>query len=324
MFKTKHFAAHHGADTTTVSVHDLLAFGIANLLVQELLCSLDGLTTEGGNRNFHFEEVTGLCVFVEVAGFFHQHVTLVELFNFGSGHVRVVVRIVIHHGHAQVDMHLVGFHVEIHIDLLFDVQVLAGSRHERFLQRVQHDRIIHILGFDDTFQHFEQVNLRFFLTNSHFRPQLYLYIHFCHEHFATGHDHVTCIAFQGERQILFVRSLQFARHRLTGTAGHPDKSSDVAGKIGNRLQGAVQPRRRHFERVGTFDNIRIGIQRIGQVTAHVRAIVNRNPFGLVYVKAQSLPFACAEHVLFHQCNAGGLAGLGDECIQLLGYQIDLV
>ena len=237
MFKAKHFAAHHGTDTATVGIHDLLAFGITNLLVQELLCSLNGLATECRNRNFHFEEVTRLSVFVKVAGFFDQHVTLVEFFHFGSGHVRVVVRIVVDNGHAQINVNFVRFHVEIHIDLLFDVQVLTGRRDQRFLQRVQHNGIIHILGFDNTFQHFEQVNLRFVLHNMTFL--LYLYIHFCHQHFATGHDHVTGIAFKGERQILFVSSHELARNGLTGTAGHPQESSDIAGKISNRLKGAV-------------------------------------------------------------------------------------
>ena len=115
-------------------------------------------------------------------------------------------------------MHLVCFHIEIDIDFLFDMQVLAGCRNQGFLQSVENNRVIHILGFDNTLKHFEQVNFRFVFHNMTFL--LYLYIHFRHQHFGTGHHDIASVPLEGERQIFFVRSLELASHRLTGTTRH--------------------------------------------------------------------------------------------------------
>ena len=311
-FEAEHFAADHGADTALVGIQNLLAFGIANLLGQELLGGLNGLTTEGGGRDFHFKQVAGLCVFVEFLGLGNQHVFFVQLFHFFGGHAGVVVRIVVHHlgTEEHVDFVLGDFHV----DFLIYVEILLGGRNQSLLQGVQHHGIIHVLGIYNGLQGFEQIDFRFIFHELTFL--LYLYIHLGDQHLGPGNDHVSGVSLEGQRQIILVRFQKLSGNGLAGTAGHPDGATLVAEQICDRLEGAVKPRRRHFQRVGAFDNFGVQVQSVGQVPTHLGTIVNRNALGLVDIQTHGPALACAEHVHFYQGDSREPAGLGYEGIQL--------
>ena len=163
LFQTEYRTVDNRTDAATVDVHDALAFGTADVLGQELLCSLDSLTTKGGGREFHIKAVACLSVFVEVASFIDEHVAFVHFSNFFGSHVRVVVRIVIDNFDVQEHMDFVGFHVDIDVDLLFDVQILAGRRNKSLLEGVQNHGIIDTLVFNDFLEYVEQVYFRFVL-----------------------------------------------------------------------------------------------------------------------------------------------------------------
>ena len=154
-FETQHFAAHHRADTATVGVHDLLAFCIADVLGQKLLGSLDGLATESRHRDFDFQQVAGLGGFVEFLGFRNEHVAFVHSLDFFGGHVRIVVREVIHDFDAEHHVDFVRLGVDVHFNLLLDMEVLPGSLDQGLLQGADDDGIIHVLRIDHALQDFE-------------------------------------------------------------------------------------------------------------------------------------------------------------------------
>jgi hypothetical protein len=58
---------------------------------------------------------------------------------------------------------------------------------------------------------------------------------------------------------------------------------------------------------------------------HIRAVINRNTFGLVNKDSQCFALASTEHIGFHKRNGSGLARLGNERIQFfLDDQINLL
>ena len=172
------------------------------MLRQKLLCRLDGLTTEGGRREFHVKAVTGLSVFVEVAGFFDEHVAFIQFSHFVSRHVRIVVRIVIDHFDVQEHMDFVCLHVDIDVDFLFDVQILASRRNESLLEGVQNHGIIDTLVFNDFLEHVEQVYFRFVLHKLTFLFNFYFDLG--RKHFGPRYDDFAGIALEFELQIFFV------------------------------------------------------------------------------------------------------------------------
>ena len=154
-FDTEDFAIHDRTDAVTISVHDLAAFRIANALNEELLSSLDCLTAKGRDRKFHFEMVTRLNIRIQIASLFDEHVVFVHFLNGFCIERRVVVRIIVNDIDHESDRNFIRFTINLHIEVLVNVQVLASCRNQGILQSAFDNGVVDILRVNDGFKRFD-------------------------------------------------------------------------------------------------------------------------------------------------------------------------
>jgi hypothetical protein len=150
-------ARHQRAHLVLEVLEDLLALGVAHLLQQHLLGGGNGGAAEVLDGDFHLEVVAGGGFLVVLAGLVQQHVVLVDGRDFVGGHLGIHVGVVVHHGHAQEHADLAGLGVDVGLDVLLQVEVLARRVDEGLLQRVEHDGAVEVLRLGDEVEAFQEV-----------------------------------------------------------------------------------------------------------------------------------------------------------------------
>ncbi len=111
--------------------------------------------------------IASLDIRVHVARLFDQHVMFVHFLDGGGIERRIVVRVIIDNIDHQGYRDFVRLLVDMHLEMLVDVQVLASRGDQRILERLFHDGIVDILDIDHGLQGFDQIDFGFLVLRCH-------------------------------------------------------------------------------------------------------------------------------------------------------------
>ena len=152
-----HLARNQRAHLVLEVLENLLALGVAHLLQQHLLGCGDGGASEVLDGDLHLEVVAGGGLFVVFARLVEQHITFVDGGHFLGGQIGIDIGIVVDHGHAQEHADLARLGIDVGLDVLLQVEVLARRVDESLLQRVEHDARVEVLRLGDEVEVLEEV-----------------------------------------------------------------------------------------------------------------------------------------------------------------------